>query len=113
MSEITKIAILGYGHIGKKHAELVSQNPAFDLVVIIDCDESKSAAIPDEVSFFPSLEHFFFADIPVDLIAICTPNGFHFEQARAAIQRGIHVVIEKPITLNSEQAELLQKLARE
>lgn len=114
MEEKVKIAILGYGHIGKKHAEMVSQNQDYELVALIDPKftieelEGKSS-----IPYFHSLQDFLNSPSKVDIVAVCTPNGLHFEQSKILIEEGINVIVEKPITLKSEQAKELEKLALE
>ncbi len=114
MGEQIKIAILGYGHIGKKHAEIVMQNFNYKLVALIDPKfTSQEIENRSGIPLFKSLSDFLESDVKADIFAICTPNGLHFEQAEILIRKGIHVIIEKPITLDSEQAVFLEKLANE
>lgn len=49
----------------------------------------------------------------LDAVLIATPNSLHFEQAQAALQKGLHVLLEKPMTIRSEDARELVRLARE
>lgn len=114
MEKKVKIAILGYGHIGKKHAEMISQNRDYELIALID---PKFTAVEMEehnpVPYFHSLQDFINSTLTADIVAVCTPNGLHFDQAKTLINKGINVIIEKPITLHSEEAEQLDKLAQE
>lgn len=111
MNKKLKIGILGLGNIGKKHAEIVLNNDKFQLVAVIDIRFTIETAEYSHILKYRSLEEFFKSTKEVDLIAICTPNGLHFEAAKEIISRGINVIIEKPLTLNSTQAEHLKQLA--
>jgi predicted dehydrogenase len=51
--------------------------------------------------------------VEMDAVLIATPNALHFEQASAALRRGLHVLVEKPMTVRSEDGRALLKLARE
>ena len=114
MGKKVKIAILGYGHIGKKHAEMVSQNQDYELVAMIDPKFSEEEVDnKNYVPYFHSLQDFLNSPLKADVVAICTPNGLHFEQAKTLIEKGIDVIVEKPMTLNSAEAEDLEKLAQE
>lgn len=113
MEKILQIAVLGCGHIGKKHAEMISQNPACQLVAIIDSDSLLSNNTYRDVPFFDSLTALFKSGIPADIISICTPNGLHFSQAKESLLNGNNVIIEKPLTLNSSEAKILQQMAAE
>lgn len=113
MSDKINIAVLGYGHIGKKHAELVSQHQSFNLLAVIDTDRTKfENKVAHSLNTFSSLDIFLEAHLAVDIIAICTPNGLHFQQAKKLLEKGIHVIIEKPITLRSGEAEILEQTAQ-
>jgi UDP-N-acetyl-2-amino-2-deoxyglucuronate dehydrogenase len=103
-----KVAVLGYGHIGKRHAAIVRNHPNFELVAVVD--RKKSAA--EDVFHFHTLGELKNNTIPLDLISICTPNGLHVEQAREALAYGCHVVVEKPFGLHSESCKKLIALAK-
>lgn len=53
------------------------------------------------------------AECPLDAVVIATPNAQHFEQTRAAIERGLHVLVEKPMALTGAEARELCRLAEE
>lgn len=103
-----KFAILGCGHIGKRHAELVLQHPHAELVATIDTLDEISLQIAEYSPLhFNSLEDFLNANIEVDVINICTPNGLHAPQAIKCLEQGKHVVIEKPIALHNHDAQAI------
>jgi predicted dehydrogenase len=52
-------------------------------------------------------------DVNVDVIYIATPHNFHFEQAKSALLAGKHVVVEKPITVNSKECEKLIEISKQ
>jgi predicted dehydrogenase len=101
-----KFAVVGCGHIGKRHAEMISRNEDAELVGLIDIKEQDDLGIEVyNVPFFHTIEEFITAEIECDVINIATPNGFHAEQALKCIRNGFHVVIEKPIALSKADAE--------
>jgi predicted dehydrogenase len=101
-----KFAVVGCGHIGKRHAEMITRNINCELVALIDIkDKDKLNLEKFEVPFFNSISAFLKASIQVDVINIATPNGFHAEQALECLEANKHVVIEKPISLNKKDAE--------
>lgn len=114
MEKKIKIAILGYGHIGKKHAEMVAHNDYCELIALIDPKfETDKDCVEYSVPLFLSLNEFLDSTIPVDIVAICTPNGLHYQQAVILIEEKINVIIEKPVSLESEEALKLEQLAEE
>jgi UDP-N-acetyl-2-amino-2-deoxyglucuronate dehydrogenase len=106
MSKKIKFAILGCGHIGKRHAEMIVRNSESELVGLIDIKDKKELNIESfNAPFFNSIEDFFESGIEVDVINIATPNGLHSENALTCLEKGKNVVIEKPIALNKNDAE--------
>ena len=101
-----KFAILGCGHIGKRHAEMVSRNMHAELVALIDSKEAGELQVENyPVPFFQSLPDFFAAGIDTDVITIATPNGLHATHALQCLDAKKHIVIEKPIALTKKDAE--------
>ncbi|MDQ8004338.1 MAG: Gfo/Idh/MocA family oxidoreductase [Pedobacter sp.] len=114
MASTIKFAILGCGHIGKRHAELVLMHPEAELVAVIDpADEQKLQVSIFSVPHFKNLDDFLAADLAVDVVNICTPNGLHASQAITCLNHGINVVIEKPIALNIDDANAISVAASE
>ncbi|HUM48308.1 MAG TPA: Gfo/Idh/MocA family oxidoreductase [Chitinophagales bacterium] len=105
MKKIT-FAIVGFGHIGKRHAQMIAAHPEAELVGIADINESeRSNAAPLNVPYFDSMHDLLAAKIPVSVICICTPNGLHAPLAIAALENGCHVVVEKPMGLTKASCE--------
>lgn len=101
-----KFAVVGCGHIGKRHAEMVKRNTESELVALIDVKDKSQLGIESyDVPFFNSLEAFLASGIEADVINIASPNGFHAEQALQALEARKHIVIEKPLALNKQDAE--------
>ncbi len=106
MKEKIKFAVVGCGHIGKRHAEMISRNNDASLVALIDVKARESLNLDQyTVPFFNSLESFLESDIDTDVITISTPNGFHAPQAIKALKAKNHVVVEKPLALSKKDAE--------
>ncbi len=106
MNNKIKFAVVGCGHIGKRHAEMISRNPEAELVALIDVQAKEKLGIDNyTVPFFNTLSDFFKANIAVDVVNIATPNGFHAVQALEVLTHKAHVVIEKPMGLTKVDAE--------
>ncbi|MCJ0741514.1 Gfo/Idh/MocA family protein [Pedobacter montanisoli] len=105
-----KFAILGYGHIGKRHTDLIVQDPNAELVAVIDIDPfHQENALELKVPLFTNLSEFLNAGIYTDVVNICTPNGLHANQAIECLESHKHVIIEKPIALTKQEALNVQK----
>lgn len=104
--EPVKFAVVGCGHIGKRHAEMISRNPEAELVALIDIKDKDGLKIDAySVPFFSTLDAFLQSGIPADVINIATPNGTHAALALETLKNNKHVVIEKPIALRKADAE--------
>ena len=101
-----KFAIVGTGHIGKRHAAMVRNHPEAELVAVADTLVSeKTNAEKNNVPFFPSLEDLLSSGIGFDVLSIATPNGLHEEHAIRGLQTGHYVVVEKPMALTKAGCE--------
>jgi len=101
-----KFAVIGQGHIGKRHAEMIRLNPDSELVAVCDVLPKEKIGLNDiKEAYFSNIDDLLAADLEIDVINICTPNGFHAEYAIKALQAKKHVVLEKPIALTKQDAE--------
>lgn len=99
-------AIIGCGHIGKRHAEMIAKNSEARLAALCDVRPKGELGIEQyNVPFFESIESLLNSDIDIDVINICTPNGYHAPQALLALERKKHIVCEKPMTIRKTDAE--------
>ena len=108
MSKENKIrfAVVGAGHIGKRHAEMIRRENEAELVAMVDVRTAKECLVEEfDVPFFSSMEELLAANIEIDVVNICTPNGLHAEQAIKALEAKKHVVCEKPMGLSKESCE--------
>ena len=108
MSSETKIkfAVIGAGHIGKRHAEMISREEEAELVAMVDIRsrEECGAEIYD-VPFFHTVEELIASGIEFDVVNVCTPNGLHASQSLAALEANKNVVCEKPMGLSKDNCE--------
>jgi len=101
-----KFAVVGCGHIGMRHAEMISRNQMAKLVALIDIKPIKNLKLEAyDVPLFNSLDSFLKSEINTDVITIATPNGYHAKLAIQCLESKHHVVIEKPIALTKADAE--------
>lgn len=97
-----KIAIIGCGRIGLRHAEHIKKNGI--LIAVCDKDEEKSNKLAKEsgCKSFQSVEQLVNSGLAIDLVAICSPNGLHAEHSITCLKNGFHVLCEKPMALSLE-----------
>ncbi|HIX74987.1 MAG TPA: Gfo/Idh/MocA family oxidoreductase [Candidatus Parabacteroides intestinipullorum] len=101
-----RFAVVGCGHIGKRHAEMITRDEKAELVALCDIRPKEELGVEAyPVPFAKNLEELLKIASDVDVINICVPNGLHAEMAIRAIEAGHHVVIEKPMALTLADAE--------
>ena len=101
-----KFAVIGQGHIGKRHAEMIRRNPDSELVAVCDVLPKEQIGLSEITeAYFTNIDDLLAAGLEIDVVNICTPNGFHAEYAKKALKAKMHVVLEKPIALTKVDAE--------
>lgn len=112
MNDKIRVGLIGYGYASKTfHAPLIMGTPGLELAAVSSSDETKVKADWPAVSVVSEPRHLF-NDPHIDLIVIPTPNDTHFPLAKAALEAGKHVVVDKPFTVTLSQARELDALAR-
>jgi predicted dehydrogenase len=108
-----RVLLVGYGYAGKTfHAPLITATPGLALTAVVSRDASKvHADLPDVAVHADPLRAI--VEDAVDLVVIATPNETHAPLARAALESAKHVVVDKPFTLDVEDARALAELAHE
>ncbi len=106
MDNKIKFAVVGAGHIGKRHAEMIAREDEAELIAMVDVrSQEECGAEHFNVPFFKSIEELLASDLVIDVVNICTPNGLHAEQSLAALEAKKHVVCEKPMGLSKDNCE--------
>jgi predicted dehydrogenase len=106
-----RTAVVGVGHLGRHHARILSSLPGVELVAVVDVDPGRAAAVAAATGGTPlgAVEQ-----LPDDLdaVVVAVPTERHLETALPLIQRGIGVLVEKPLASSSGEAEALIAAAR-
>lgn len=99
-------AVVGCGHIGRRHAEMIQRNPEARLAAL--CDVRPKAELGLEkytAPVYSTMEDMFASHPEIDVVNICTPNGLHATQSLLALEYKKHVVCEKPMGLTKASCE--------
>lgn len=110
MSSPVKVAVIGVGKLGSKHAEVYSKLPGVELVGVCDSSEIRAKEVAFHCKTKASTN---FKDFlgTVDAVSIVVPSSKHFEISKEFLERGVHVLIEKPITATLKEADQLLEIA--
>lgn len=107
-SDKIKFAVVGSGHIGKRHAEMISRHPEAELVGMVDVLPKEKLGLENSnVPFFKSLEELLQNTDDFDVVSIATPNGLHAKHALTALEARKHIVCEKPMALTKADCEAI------
>ncbi|WP_276504377.1 Gfo/Idh/MocA family oxidoreductase [Terrimonas pollutisoli] len=112
-NSIIKTGICSYGMSGKLfHAPFIQNHPGFELTAIVERSKNESGEKYPASRLCRSVDELI-ADESLQLIIVNTPVQTHFEYAKKALAAGKHVIVEKPFTVTSKEAEELVALAAE
>jgi len=113
MSKSIRIGLLAYGAIGHEHNLAVQATSGLELTAVCDTNPDRIVAAkelaPNVASFSDALT--MLDSGTLDLVVISTPPNSHYAWAKEALQRNIHVVLEKPMALRAEECDELMALA--
>lgn len=112
MTERIRTAVIGVGYLGQFHAEKYAQLPGSELVAVVDTDRARADEVAAKVGAVGCTDYRELLD-KVDAVSIVVPTQYHFEVARAFLDKGVHVLLEKPITTTVAEADELIRLAEE
>jgi len=109
VSEI-RTAVIGVGYLGKFHAQKYSELKNSKLVAVVDKDFESAQEIASQVGCEASSDY---KDLlgKVDAVSIVVPTDLHFKVAEDFLKNKTHVLVEKPVTTNTEDADQLITLA--
>jgi predicted dehydrogenase len=110
--EKIRAAVIGVGYLGRFHAQKYALLEDCRLVGVVDSDPEAAARVASEVQA-PAFGDFRQLLGKVDAVSVVTPTPTHYEIARAFLEAGAHVLVEKPISESTEQAERLVGVARQ
>lgn len=110
-----RVGLIGYGAIGHEHSEAIRETDGLTLTAVsdpaLDRQQAAQALTPGITCFSDSQDMLNSGSI--DLVVVSTPPNSHAAWAREALQRDIHVVLEKPMALTAAQCDELIELADE
>ncbi len=105
-----KAAVIGVGYLGRFHAQKYAQMEDVDLVAVVDTSEETAARVAEETGtpYYTDTDEILNR---IEAASVVVPTTHHYEIASLLLSRGIHVMLEKPITTTVEQADALIEMA--
>jgi len=110
-----KAGIIGTGFVGPMHVEAVRRLGFVEMSALAEVDADSARAKAEGLSIPAAYGDYreLLANPEIEVVHICTPNSGHYPMAKEAIAAGKHLIVEKPLAMNSRQSRELVGLARE
>ena len=99
-----QFALIGCGRISSRHAENIQRIGKLKAVCDIVPEKADLMAKQYDCKAYYSIDELLLKEQDIDILSICTPNGYHAEHAIKSLQAGLHVLCEKPLCLTSAAA---------
>jgi UDP-N-acetyl-2-amino-2-deoxyglucuronate dehydrogenase len=102
MKSNLKFAIIGCGRIAQRHAEHISN--LAELIAVCDINQKSADETGNKFNtkIFYNIDDLLSANLDLDVVSICSPNGLHAEHSIKSLNAGYHVLCEKPLAINIE-----------
>ena len=111
-----KVAVIGLGSISQiVHLPVLKNLEDVEITAICDKDKSIVNVLSDKYdipNWYFTIEDLFSNEM-LDAVHICTTNLYHFPMSYLALKKGVHVLVEKPIAINAEDAGKIHTIAEE
>src|SRR6266571_2473821 len=106
-----RVGILGAGHMGRTHAELLARDGRVRITGVADADDARARQLASALGTTACRDHEALLKIGIDLLVVTTPNRFHAEASLAALGRGVGVLCEKPMAISLPDARTVCEAA--
>lgn len=107
-----KVGVAGVGVMGRNHARVLSDIRDFDVTTIFDMDDLTARGVAELYDATPVTTVQAFVDAGLDAAVVSTPNRTHADLSVALLEKGVHVLVEKPIAATVEDARRMIDAAR-
>ncbi len=112
MTTPLRTAVIGVGYLGRFHAQKYAALDNAELIAVCDPNAENAARVAEEVGC-RAVGDYREILAEVDAVSIVVPTQLHHEVAKACLEAGVHVLLEKPMTVTVEQADELIAIARD
>jgi predicted dehydrogenase len=111
-SDKLKVGVIGVGHLGEYHVQKYSAIQTVELVGVVDTNVERASEIARRYNTRAYGSHHDILDM-VDAVSLAVPTEMHFDVAKDILSKGVHLLVEKPITYELAPADTLINIANE
>jgi UDP-N-acetyl-2-amino-2-deoxyglucuronate dehydrogenase len=108
-----KFAIVGMGHIAKKHIEAINEAEGAELIAVCDAAPERLEEYSGKYETYTDLDEMLKVNKEIQVVNICVPSGLHARLTKIVAEHGRHIVVEKPMSLKLEDSKEMIKVAKE
>ena len=109
-----RFAVVGAGYLGKFHAQKYASLPDCELVAVVDVNYAVAAEVAEQYGANPLTDYnSLLQEDKVDAVSVVVPTSQHYQVSKDFLTAGIHVLVEKPITVTVDEAEDLIAIAHQ
>lgn len=114
MLDILKMAVVGCGYFGEKHATVISQTCNAKLMAVCDTNGEAAKGLAEKLKckYYTDIESML-SNEEIDAVSVAVPAPFHLDAVRPVAKAKKHILLEKPIAHNTQDALEIVKLAKE
>lgn len=105
LSSPLRIAVAGAGHLGTHHARILSEIPGVELVAVVDRDLERAASVTAKYGGRPVADTLALIDARLDAVVVAVPTEAHHDVAVPLLERGVSVLVEKPLARSLDEAD--------
>lgn len=116
MEQKLKLGVIGAGSFtSRRHIPTIVESPDAQLVALCRRNEEALHKLADHFNCPNTFTDYrqMLDEVEIDAVLVTTPHALHYEHARAALKKGLHVMIEKPMTLKADEARELAGMAKD
>jgi len=111
MKPMLRIGVIGVGYLGRFHALILARHPQVQLVGVVDADPQRASAVAQEAGCEALAGIDDLLARGLDAVSIVVPTSLHLDVARPFLERGLPVLLEKPIAATASEAAEIVRLA--
>ena len=106
-----KVIIIGCGRVAAKHLKAINKNnKRAELAALVDVSEEAATRLSPGTRYFKDYKEAI-TEIKPDIVAVTVPSGLHFEIAKFALENGCNLLLEKPMTMSSDESRQIYELS--
>ncbi len=111
---MVRVALIGVGKMGLSHFAILSAHPEVEIAAVCDNAAYLTSTISKQLGVKTYKDHKkMFKECEFDAVVISTPNSTHYPLGKMALEKGIHVFLEKPLCLDPQEGQELARIAKQ